>query len=179
MHYQEAIKEIQKHGLTKVLVTGPHRSGTTITGKILACELGYRYVDELDIGFDQFSKVCDLYANHDRFVLQAPTLSFCCSFFPGAIVFMMRPIDEILRSQKRIGFTGPRDLKKYFRDDGDIARIKYDAWDRFQKDLMRPGEQYPFEVDYHSIKDHSLYVPDELRTSFTVKQTVVSDSSVS
>ena len=42
------------HGIRKVLVTGPHRSGTTIATEIIAAELGLPAIRECDLAHPRF-----------------------------------------------------------------------------------------------------------------------------
>ena len=171
MHYMKAVKFIRSNKFRRVLVTGPARSGTTITAKILAHELNFTYVDEKRIKWDNFDKLFTLYTTEKDFVLQAPAISAYCHMMPGVVVFMRRPTEEIMKSEKRIGFTPKNNLlglKKYFRDTGFISEVKYEIWDKWQKN--RPNM---LEVDYNSIKDHSFYLPDNVRKSFKPKQTEI------
>lgn len=157
---------LKNRGYKRVLVTGPQRSGTTITGKILSKELNFQYVDEREIDIDNFDKLFKLYQRRN-FVLQAPGLCAFAHMMPGAVVMMKRPVEEILRSQERIHWplaSNKKELAKYFKDHGVIAEIKYQMWDHWQS-----VKKDAFEIDYHSIKDHPLYVED--RSDFKPKQT--------
>ncbi len=187
MHYRDVISGIKLWGDTRVLVTGPHRSGTTIAAKILAKELSFQFVDETEIHGDRLEDVFSLYANMRKFVLQAPGLSFLCHRMPGAIVFMMRRTEDILKSEKRIGWGSSYELEKYFRTKGSAPEVKYEAWWMWQKTFPGPTKTLvtddewispspkevanKFELDYESIKDHPLYLSPGQRINFEPKQT--------
>src|SRR4051794_28861524 len=102
----------------QIVVTGPQRSGTTICTHMVAADLGYTAIDETD---KVFSAELKNRVNHlsdpgslrrvleeNGIVVQAPSASAFCHQLPEAIavVFMIRPIDEILKSERRIGWKG-------------------------------------------------------------------------
>jgi hypothetical protein len=61
-----------------------------------------------------------------------------------------RNIDDIIREQDRLGWDGEStELGKYRLrpDDGPIAAVKYEVWER-QKDIIANW----YEVDYEEIK---------------------------
>ncbi len=154
---------------SKIMVTGPARSGTTIATHILAQELGFDCLPEEEFGTIDMTRFVQLYSSRDRFVVQAPAMSPHAAHFPGAVVFMRRPVAEIIRSQKRVGWNEEQDaLARYFRTEGSIALVKQDAWELFQR--PRLGNR-AFELEYRSLEGHSLWVPDEQRQNFTVRQT--------
>ena len=132
-------------------------------------------MDEGKINVDNFDKLFKLY-NESKFVLQAPALSAYCHMMPGAVVFMRRPVEEIVQSQERIGLSGNNEMKKYFRSEGVISQIKYEVWETWQnKPLLRKSKvNNMFELDYHSIEEHPFYVANELRKDFKPKQTELS-----
>jgi hypothetical protein len=91
-------------GFRKIIVTGPQRSGTRFAAQCIAKELGYRYVDEGEVGgddFEQFHAFLECEANLD-FVLQCPSMSSICEHVPEdvLVVFMIRSVYEILESNK-------------------------------------------------------------------------------
>jgi len=168
MHYREVAKLIKQKGYKRVLVTGPQRSGTTITGKIMAQELGFKYIDEMAIQVDNFDKMFSIYHEQRNFVLQAPGLAAYAHMMPGAVCFMRRPVKDIIKSQDRINWvkSHQKELAKYFKTEGEISEIKYAFWDVWQK--KHPNM---FEIDYSSIADHELYVAPEHRKNFKPRQT--------
>src|SRR5262245_51345861 len=134
----------------KILVTGPQRAGTTVAARILASELDYRFVPEEAVGGASLAQLLELYRTQRRFVVQGPC---CCSYahlVPGAVVLMRRPLEEIVQSQDRIGWSWEMaELARYFTTQGPIAKVKYDAWDCFQKPRLC---ERAFELDYHSLR---------------------------
>lgn len=122
-------------GARWVIVTGPHRSGTTIASEIIAARLGYRAVREREIAAPRFAgddcpyldaeMVERWLGENERVVLQGAT---CFRWVerlqrPGlATVCVWRSYPEILRSQ--IAYRGnPIDdpLGKYERWRGLVA----------------------------------------------------------
>jgi len=158
----------------QIMVTGPQRSGTTIAALILAQELGYPCYLEEHYGIHDLKRFFGIYSA-TKFVVQAPALSAYANLIPGSVVFMMRPINEIVRSQRRIGW-GEENIEKakYFSDNLlPIAAFKYKMWDQYQKHL--PNR---FELEYHSLEGHPLWVDETLRVNFQVRQTHCTASDI-
>lgn len=154
-----------------ILVTGPQRSGTRIASKIIAYELNYMYIDELDIGLQSLNKLFKILFSKEKVVIQAPHLSAMCHFIDTpstAIVFMRRDLNEIAASQKRIGWNREKlSLSQYFQEEGNINKIKYQTWYDFQKKHLMTIDY--FEIEYNSLKKHELWLDD--RTGFEWNQT--------
>lgn len=150
-----------------LLVTGPQRSGTTIAAHVLAQELGKEYVDEQEIGVAMTGPAHAVLAR-GNVVLQAPALCHLAHTFDCAVVLMRRPVEDIIRSQGRIGWNGHEagELRKYGVTAGPISVVKYRAWDDWQKVLC----QAPFELDYESLSMHPLWVPPSERSAFGMRQ---------
>lgn len=158
---------------SKIIVTGPQRSGTRICAKMIAADTGYEYFDESVISVKDVAKLQDLLKYEKNFVIQAPGISFCVEDFAAddtLIVFMMRDIPSILASQKTCGWgCNDRELKKYGLAPGrNACEVKYDFWND-QKELILWWR----EVQYDSLKDHPLYLAEEKRKGFTAYQTSV------
>jgi len=155
----------------RVFVTGPHRSGTTICAIMIASDLGYKWYKEDVIG-EKYPNELLKFANGNRnFVLQCPSM---CPYMheiashKDAVVFMRRPLREIILSQKRIGWDkNDAELKRYGLDSGVIAQVKYEKWMEYQKDLIAN----PFEVHYRTLARHPLWVPKRLRADWKPRQT--------
>jgi protein O-GlcNAc transferase len=154
----------------QIIVTGPQRTGTTIAGRILASELEYRFVPEEQVGVTSFVQLVELYRTERRFVVQGPCFCAYAHLLPGAVVVMRRPLEEILRSQARVSWSEDEELQRYFTTEGPIARVKYDAWDRFQKPHL---EKRAFELDYHALRGHALWIKEDRRKDFLARQTSV------
>lgn len=94
----------------RVLVTGPHRSGTTIASEIIAAELGLPAIRECDLAHPRFEGDTepDLFwddvAKMPDGVLQGATtfrwLPNIAKHF-DAVVVVLRDVDDIVKSQKK------------------------------------------------------------------------------
>jgi hypothetical protein len=164
----------------KILVTGPQRSGTTICAKMIAHDLKTIYVDERrvirgrdkNLPFHEWLKgrIDTRLSQEVACVLHCPPASsFCHEFDPEmAIVFMIRPIEEIIASQNRIGWKFEQQELSHYGTGltGPIAKVKYEHW-QIQKQKIKNW----FEVNYHSLSKHELWVSPEHRQNFAPRQT--------
>jgi hypothetical protein len=91
-----------------------------------------------------------------------------------AVVFMMRDINEILASEKRINWNfGEEEISRYpsaFRNRVETmsmgsAELKYAYWKEFQK-----GQINAFEVEYSSVAETKYWIPPEKRLGFEARQ---------
>lgn len=134
-----------------IIVTGPHRSGTTITGRMIAYDLDRHYETEARIqeenGGFSFNLVEGWIAQQHRpWVLHGAT---CWRWIKQlssphiAVVFVSRPPDECLESQYRLG------------DSIDNPRGKQADWLDMQRDLV-----HFYTVYYHDLKAHPLWCDD-------------------
>jgi len=149
------------HKYKKILVTGTQRSGTTIVARIIASDLGYKYFDENAIGVSNVEKLQNL-VKHDNIVIHCPAVSYKIHEFDGndtAVVFVLRSKGDVLKSQKRIGWTGAREkreLKKYGASIGDcVYDVKLKFWREKQKSRVNG-----FEVQYESFASHPMFYSD-------------------
>jgi hypothetical protein len=168
-------KMIIDSGKRTVIVTGPQRSGTTVSGKIISEILGWEYVDEVDFGWEDKDRLKD-YIRKGGSVIQAPCFASCCHEFSedAFIVFMIRPISEILESQKRISWEYSDhelewNVRRYFKSLPSRfttpSEAKYYVWDIYQKDIITDY----YELDYSDLKGHRFHRSD--RSHFGGKQT--------
>ena len=155
----------------KILVTGPHRSGTRICAQTVARDTGYEYIDEIDLHMDSLHDMLSIYIHKKDFVAQCPALCRYIHLFSAqdtAIIFMCRKIEDIQASQKRIKWSHEwLELARYDRNEGTIAEVKYQFWQEYQKDKIIQ----PFEIDYESLADHPMWVSKPLRNNFRAEQT--------
>lgn len=156
-----------------VTVTGPQRSGTRIATKILAHDLGRRFVGEEEYQVGQHDgllmRYFDLTRSGEPMVIHAPALSASAHHMPGAVVFMRRSIRDIVRSQERIQWAYEEwELWRYFTDTGPIAFVKYRAWHQFQRPIL---EGRAFDLEYVSLAEHPLWVTPDKRAAFSPHQT--------
>lgn len=137
----------------RIMVTGPQRAGTTIAARIIAHDTGFEYIDEERIGIDNVELFTSLQKlNH--FVLQAPALAHIADSFNGLVVFMIRPVEDIIKSQTRINWPAEHiELAKYGAPTGPIAAVKYGAWEA-QKIIIKDW----MELKYEDLKGHGFFV---------------------
>ena len=162
----------QARAFRKVLVTGPQRSGTTIATKILAYELGYRSVSEKDIKTHSLWRLHKRLLSLRREVIQGPCFGSICHYIDTPktlVVFMRREVNEIVRSEQRIGWHAQQwELANYFRDSGTISAVRYECWEKYQQQLM----EVPWiELEHASLAGHRLWVESDKRRQFSDHQT--------
>lgn len=143
----------------KIVVTGPQRSGTRITATIIAHDLSYRYIDEMQIRLYSMCELFKLLLASDKVVIQCPHISAICHMIDTpstTIIFTKRNLKDISKSQKRVEWKkNEESLKQYFFETGDINEIKYRVWEQFQKPQMKVPY---YEIEYESLKEHPLWV---------------------
>ena len=172
-------EHLAKHN--KILVTGPHRSGTTFAATAIAHDLKEHGIikEELcwlpNLGLNRLEYWL---TNPNKVVVQAPFAADACHQYPGVfVVFMHRDIDDIEASQKRMYLDNGGDVfwpsmemterGKYHNDDYSqrVSEVKYDSW-KHQKERIA---NY-LDLDYESLADHPLWIPKDNRKEFTVRQ---------
>lgn len=162
----------------KIVVTGPQRSGTTIAAKIIAAELNYQLIMEETFREDNLIDFTASIIENEFCVIQAPALASIIHLLKKpeiAVVFMMRPVEDIIASESRINWLDKHDSvekNKYFRFDSPepISLLKQSVWKTYQKNMLK---ERAFELEYNSLQTHSLWVPGELRKSFHSRQTEI------
>jgi hypothetical protein len=167
--YSEVCNSLR--GQRKIIVSGPQRSGTVIASKMLAKDLGLPFVEETAFGTHDFGAFQRILEKQSTFVVQAPTMSAYLHLLPYPCVFMRRNLQDILRSQKRIGWEEFEQLEKdrYFdHSKRPAAVVKTEAWERFQRIALGSNA---FDLDYESLAGHSLWVNPEKRKAFGPRQT--------
>ena len=151
MDYNDIKTKIQN---TKIIVTGPHFSGTKRCAQKLAEDLGYAYYDDMAVNGDSLELATNLIKGDNHFVLAAPGLCHRAHELDAAIIFMVRPFHEIIIDENKYAWDGrKRELMKYGLTGHNakkraISIVKYDYWYRFQCGLC--AEFY--EVDFHSLE---------------------------
>lgn len=157
----------------KILVAGPQRSGTRICAKMIAEDTGLRFIDEKRISGTNVTALKRFLNSLESVVIQCPGLCYCVHEFSSpttAIVLMRRAIVDILVSQERIKWGNGKDMLVFYGlQEGTISEIKYDFWDKKQKQFI----DYPFEVWYESLSAHPLWVPKKKRKNFRWDQTAL------
>ncbi len=151
-----------------VLVTGPQRAGTRIAAKMIAHDTGLTYIDERAIDTDSLYRLSD--AIHLGGVVQCPAMCRFIHMFGQneglAIVMMMRVVEDIIASQKRIGWHWEPIELAYYETQGVISEVKYHYWLK-----QKPMILHPYEVEYESLSEHPLWLPSEERLAFAHDQT--------
>ncbi len=150
-----------------VIVTGVQRSGTRICAKMIAHDTGHRFVAEEEVGVSSLDLLLELLNAADGLVVHGPAFARYALHLgrrPNtAIVWMRRPDDEVLASMKRIAWTGfDAEAIRYDLGPGAglgmLIRDKVTWWES-----DRIGIPHWFEVEYHSLASHPLWVPPEQR----------------
>jgi hypothetical protein len=174
------IGELKKYG--KILVTGPQRSGSRIAAEIIAYDTGYRYVDEDSFKIHEVNLFEEI-LRQSNVVIQCPGLCYAIHNYATddtLIVLVIRPLEDILASEQRIGWKhGPyheyerygisRPKAKWYRGRNlkPIAEVKYHFWEKHQRQLVK----HYLELEYESLSDHPLWIPQGQRRNFAAKQT--------
>jgi hypothetical protein len=158
-----------------ILVTGPQRSGTTICAKMVAEDTGHTLVDESEYGVHDEAHWQQIVEGGGLIVVHCPAMCHKVHQFAKeiwvAVIFLRRELQEIIASQERINWTQreePRELAKYGAEYGPIALVKYDFWERVQRDQF-PADRR-LEVEYESLAEHPLWIPAEERGDFGHRQ---------
>lgn len=159
----------------KILVTGPHRAGTTFAATAIAHDTGH---------FLALEEICRpnlvfwLTETDFPIVCQAPFAADICHTFQAFVVFMIRPLADIARSEQQMRLeSGQRvnwnrmqthELAKYGRGgacfgNGVAAAEKYARWPE-QRERIKDW----LELDYQSLETHELWRDNR---DFHVRQT--------
>lgn len=173
MRYKELKPKLKN--FKKILVSGPQRSGTRISAKIISNDLNFKYLDEATVNIRDEEKFKYILENETQFVLQCPGLSHCLhevNLFDAAVIFIMRKVEDIIESQERIGWVEREsneieyfNYEKQFNFDikrKPISKLKYEIWNQFQK----PKIDHSFNLSYSSLSNHDLFIPKEKRENF-------------
>lgn len=165
----------------RIIVTGPHRAGTTFTSEIIAEDLGYKLAAENEFAasphpsasFRLFWEKLSGWTREDRcVVLHSPGISAFVHLVDAlkpAVVFMRRSVDDIVASEKRIKWDGQetRLIKDYFRSEGVLPEVTYEIWEKYQKPIIT----HAYDLEYESLSAHPKWVPKEQRANFKPHQT--------
>ena len=171
-----------------IIVTGPQRSGTRICAKMIAKDTSKRYKDEFSISWENVNSngVFLRYLSNESIeqelstgntVIQCSANSFEIERYSRedtCIIFMWRETFDILKSERRIGWTEEVQEKiKYQKRFNDvdmiqpISTIKKNVWEKYQKNKII----YWMYVYYESLKLHEYWVDKNNRKEFKWNQT--------
>lgn len=131
-----------------IIVTGPHRSGTTIAAEMIAHDLGRRCWREEAFSIRNIVEAEALIRDHGG-VIQGPYLlpwaPVLADIGKTAIVYMQRHPDAVARSNARLQ---RRRISAPFFNKDQADRL----WHR-----IKPAIDNWFEVDYTELEAHPLY----------------------
>ncbi len=157
---------------TRIVVTGPQRSGTRVAAKMIAADTGHAFVDEMEFAIKDAGAFREV-LRRERVVVQAPNMlkDMVDDPPPGTfVVLMRRDLERIHASERRIRWAevyggNVTELAKFGLSEGDPAAVKYAYWDAHEKPV-------PFlELEYEALHSHPLWVPEQLRQDFGPLQT--------
>lgn len=157
----------------KIIITGPQRSGTRITAKIIADIFQIPHIDEEIYKFNwTFLRLKT--ANDKTYAVHSPAIMHRAWDAPKdvAIVVSVRNIDDIIASQKRIMWGGEYYEKKKFKKiagidiNQPISKIKYDY-----AELMKDERTMFIKRGFFS--EHPFWLPKKNRKDFMANQTKI------
>ena len=163
-----------------IIVTGPQRSGTRIAAQMIAKDTDYTYIDEMDIYGSSIAMLIDKMHKNKHTVAQCPQLSNIAHMWPKDvfIIFMIRKIEDIINSQKRInwGLWEVMEKQNYRHTNLNmslpIANIKYMYWYSHQKPaLVKQGHNNFLELEFETLKNHPMWIDKPQRTNFQWNET--------
>ena len=157
----------------RVIITGPHRSGTTIATEMIAADSGHEAVREESFEFYREDLLRDV-LRRTGVIVQCPALFDLMPELSDphtAIVLMRRPLNELAQSRDRMfdphsahQLSGEEQntaqLKRLGASTGDAAALKYDAWDRW---VAEGRIHHPIELEYQNLSEHPMWVAKEDR----------------
>jgi hypothetical protein len=139
---------------------------------MLASDWGWQYLTEENYGVQDEQRFMSIVRNVERVVIQAPAMTHMMIHMANVnvfVVWMMRPLADILRSQKRIGWECYEAVEraKYAESDNDmpIAAIKYKQWERDRSKVAH------VELSYDSLRSHPMFINKAKRRAFGPRQT--------
>ena len=160
------IEELKQ--FSKIIVSGPQRSGTNFLTAVLSEELGYRFIDEEEYNFHYEKKFIDILRSNEKIVMQAPAMSHILHKIKEAstcILFCLRNPSDIIKSQHNLRWDAEcHERVKYTRPEYEylpISIAKYLEWFFHQRQNL----EIPYiEVYYDCLKKHPLWVDKKDRS---------------
>ena len=157
----------------RIIVTGPHRSGTTAAAEMIAADTGFEPVREEAFDFYNADRLRTL-LRREGIVVQCPALFDLMPELSDpdtAIVLMRRPLAELAASRSRMfaPMSGQQlsadeqnaeQLARLGAEGGDAAALKYQRWAGWR---ARGALHHPIELDYAALAQHPMWVPPEQR----------------
>jgi hypothetical protein len=156
-----------------ILVTGPHRSGTTLAAECIAVDTGHAFIPEEHFECDNLSKFQQILTKRQNIVVQCPAvfrLVLEITGFRMLKICMWRSIREIKASMQRMyqrsgkhldGYiANEKNLAKWGLTEGFIADVIYEKW----FDWVASGKAHNYMLlPYEHLKHHRLWVAEKIR----------------
>lgn len=136
---------------------------------MIAHDTNHRHIDEQDIHVRHIATFESFLSQSEPMVIHCPGLSYIIDNYPHCfVVWMLRPLSEIIASQQRIGLGEIKERTSYhaLEDKRPIAQIKLDYWNEYQKHKL---PNY-LELEYNSLKNHPLWIDKKDRMDFDARQ---------
>jgi hypothetical protein len=136
----------------RIIVTGPHRSGTTFIAHAIGYDTGKTVLDERNIGHSKVRHIPEVMEGRTECVLQAP---YALPWAPilsdddTAVVFCRRNPKDVERSIERSMTARGKSISV----PGFSVEQAEALWWR-----VRPLVVHPLEVDYDRVVSHPLFV---------------------
>ena len=178
MKYKDLLDKAKNY--SRIIVTGPQRSGTTYCAYILAKDLDYPHFDEKIFSSGNYNKFKN-YISKNNYVLQTAVFTYCLqdiNLESTLIIWMDRDNKDIAESEKRIKWRGLKGTKsrysKYYPHYRDLinsfkenAPLKKHIFDKIQIPEMQVDW---IKVPYDILNQTSEFKTKEERKKFTSKQ---------
>jgi hypothetical protein len=158
-----------------LLVVGCQRSGTMIASKMLADYFGSYHLDEFDIlpakkGAWYLAELCN--RGYTNLVVQAPIALKEWQLFYSAVpnikfVCIKRKKEDIINSMRRIEWLKDDHLEDWEEFMDMQVDLMYGIWDDLKE---RAASSDWAELEYDDLRTNPLFVSEEERSDFTVKQ---------
>lgn len=163
-----------------VVVSGCQRSGTHIMAKILAHELDWECIPDHDYDADNPDEWANLVLYRQHITIHCPHMTHLLHLVPDdvAVVYMLRPADEIEASFKRVN-PGQKSCCSdrqmlFYQTSGISGKVTGKAWTivrntywEFRQRVILGERGYSFQ--YHDLEEHPLFVKN--REGWTMNQT--------
>jgi hypothetical protein len=145
----------------RIVVSGPHRSGTTICAEMIAHDTGHRVVREEEFGFSDWKRFLQVLVA-DRIVVQAPFFAHAVHYQDLShcfIVFMRRDPQACARSQSRMRTAagvptglGVHQYRMRAYHGATCVDAVYESWTEQRTRCAH------LEVDFDSLCGHPLWI---------------------
>lgn len=157
----------------KILVTGPHRAGTTYAASCIASDTGHEFRPEERIRFDCRYLMGLHLADERPFVIQCPFMAPFIHEYPQALVVWIRRDPEAIRASRgrmygRRGFkTRPEpligEMLRRYHASGDLCKIQEENWQ-----IQKARLPHWLELEYDSLRARPDFI--DKRANFHVRQ---------